>query len=280
MTRNLNRVQPDLYGQLVKHFPTRETPKVGGPFMTCIKEYLKELNMQSLPLTPFKGNRFNIVFHNAWVVYFFHNKMKEFLEDHLSNNWVLYDLKISFFIAGCKALGLVCKLITTPLWHLIERKDLHIMDMNNFYLQLTNYLKDSVNNIDDFMAGRLLPFGGDTYLKQDKIFESLVTSSEHDYDVCIILSVILPAMAKLTQNHFRDHLPGGLYKNPSDELRDITRSVEKHNKYSEFNFAYLDHLLRFKPHLTTLSAEAYLMFAHNKTKKWLETKDPNEMAQV
>lgn len=205
--------------------------------------------------------------------------MKEFLEDHLSNKWVLHDLKISFFIARCKALGLVCKLVTTPLWHLIERKDLHIMDMNNFYLQLTNYLKDAVNNIDDFIAGRLLPFGDDTYLKQDKIFESLVTTSEHDDDVCIKLSVILPAMAKLTQSHFSDHLPGGLYKNPNDELRDITRSVEKHNKYSESIFAYLDCLLRFKPHLKTLSAEAYIMFAHNKTKKWLDTKNPNEMAQ-
>jgi hypothetical protein len=129
------------------------------------------------------------------------------------------------------------------------------------------------------MAGRLLPFGNDTYIKQDKIFESLVTTTEHDGDVCIILSVILPAMAKLTQSHFSDHLPGGLYKNPSDEIREVTKSVEKHNKYSESIFAYLDRLLRFKQHLKTLSAEAYIMFAHKKTSKWLEAKYPNEMAQ-
>lgn len=42
-----------------------------GPFMTFIKDFLKENGMQSLPLTPFKGNRFNILFHNAGILYFF-----------------------------------------------------------------------------------------------------------------------------------------------------------------------------------------------------------------
>jgi hypothetical protein len=58
--------------------------------------------------------------------------MKDFLEDHLSNKWVLHDLEIPFFKAGSKSLGLICKLVT--LWHLIERKDLHIVDMNHYYL--------------------------------------------------------------------------------------------------------------------------------------------------
>ena len=107
-----------------KAFAYQGDPKMGchGPFMTFIKDYLTEIQMQSLPLTPFRGNRFNILFHNAGVVYFFHSKMKDFLRDHSSNKWVLHDLQVPFFLAGCKALGLICKLVTTPLWHLIEKK--------------------------------------------------------------------------------------------------------------------------------------------------------------
>ena len=248
-----------------------------GPFMSYIKEFLKENNFKSLPLTPFKGSRFNILFHNAGVLYLFRNKMTDFLRDHGSNQWVFHDLKIPFFIAGCKALGLVCKLITSPLWNLIERKDIHIMDMNQYYLQLTNFLADAANNIDDFMTGKLLPFGQDSYIKEDKIYEELTSQSEHDADTCTILSVVITAIAKLTKAHFKDHLPGGLHENPTNEMREETMSVAKHNKFSESVFAYLDGLMQHKPHIKTLSAEAYIMFALNKTRKWLEGKDEESM---
>ena len=153
------------------------------------------------------------------------------------------------------------------------------MDMNEHYLQLTNYLKDAAMNVDNFMNGTLLPFGDDTYVKRDKILECLITPSDHDTDACTVLSVILPAMAKLAQSHFRDHLPGGVYDNPSEQMRELTKSVEKHNKFSESVFGYLDRLLRFKPHLKTLSAEAYVMFAVNKTSQWLENKEANDVEQ-
>ncbi|KAK3096973.1 hypothetical protein FSP39_005288 [Pinctada imbricata] len=258
-----------------KAFSYQGDPKSGchGPFMSFIKEFLTENNFQSLPLTPFKGNRFNILFHNAGVIYLFHKKMTDFLKDHGSNPWVLFDLKVDFFVAGCKALGLVCKLITTPLWNLIEKKNIHIFDMNDCYLKLTTFLEDAANNVDNFMSGNLLPFGDDTNIKRDKIYEELVCASEHDADTSTILHVVLPAIAKLTKAHFKDHLPGGIYENPDTQKRKETMSVAKHNKFSESVFAYLDSLMRHKPHIKTLSAEAYIMFAMNRTSKWLEEKD-------
>ena len=44
------------------------------PFMTFIKHFLQENEMKSLSLTQSKGNRFNILIHNAGVVYFFMQK--------------------------------------------------------------------------------------------------------------------------------------------------------------------------------------------------------------
>ena len=91
-------------------------------FVTWIKPWLEEKKVHSLPLTRFSHNRFNILHHNAVIVYHMHEKMLEFLKDDTSNPWVLHDLQQCFFIAGCKGLWLVCKLVTTPLWRILESK--------------------------------------------------------------------------------------------------------------------------------------------------------------
>lgn len=76
--------------------------------------------MLSLPLQPLRGNRFNILFTNADHVYFLKEKMIEYLTKTSCTNGllqsVLHDLQTPFFVSGCKALALISKFITTPLW--------------------------------------------------------------------------------------------------------------------------------------------------------------------
>ena len=45
-------------------------------------------------------------------------------------------------------------------------------------------------------------------------------------------------------------------------------------------FTYLDGLLRYKPHIKTLSAESYVMFSMNKTMQWIQFKDEGEIKQI
>jgi hypothetical protein len=40
---------------------------------------------------------------------------------------ILHDLKIQEYLAGVKALGLISKLLTCPLWHLLEDKFVNIL---------------------------------------------------------------------------------------------------------------------------------------------------------
>jgi hypothetical protein len=49
--------------------------------------------------------------------------------------------------------------------------------------------------------------------------------------------------------------------------------TQKHNKFAESAFGYLDQLLRKKPNVTVLAPEAYLMFSANRTHTWLNEKD-------
>ncbi|KAH3729788.1 hypothetical protein DPMN_055766 [Dreissena polymorpha] len=73
--------------------------------------------------------------------------MKDFLEKFGAGNKLLQslliDLKTPEFVAGVKALGLISKLVTCPLWTVLEDEDISITDMNVKYLQRVTFLDDS-----------------------------------------------------------------------------------------------------------------------------------------
>lgn len=65
-----------------------------------------------------------------------------------------------------------------------------------------------------------------------------------------------------------EHLPGGKYWDASDNFRQQTRSVAKHNKMPEFIFGQLDHLISFRPNASVLTNDAFLFYSYNKTSQW------------
>ena len=50
-----------------------------GPFMTYVREFLSENKLHSLPLVPYIGSRFNILFSNAAGLHFMADKLLTFL---------------------------------------------------------------------------------------------------------------------------------------------------------------------------------------------------------
>ena len=56
-----------------------------GPFSSFVKPVLKQYKMHSLPLTPYRGSRFNILFENASYMFFFHDQMILYLEGNNMN---------------------------------------------------------------------------------------------------------------------------------------------------------------------------------------------------
>ena len=78
-------------------------------------------------------------------------------------------MSILEFIAGVKALGLISKLVTCPLWNTLENTHVSILDMNEKYLQLVTFFDDASRNVSSFMRGELLPFGDDTPVEKDSI---------------------------------------------------------------------------------------------------------------
>ena len=122
----------------------------------------------------FKHNRFNMMFLVAAAVYYHLKDIKYFLDHvHGTSNDLLkavaLDVKETVYLAGANMLGLISKLITGPLWRLIEVEG-HILDMNRHYNNLVNYLEETANDPD---AAAQFRIGGEPFgpvMKEDHVY--------------------------------------------------------------------------------------------------------------
>ena len=111
--------------------------------------------------------------------------------------------------------------------------------------------------LHDFISGDLPPFGENTFVKKDKIYESLVTSDEHDGIAKTTLAVIFPALCLVSKKLFKDHLDGGKIFKCWGWYQGKMLVRAKNQQVVESVFGALDQLMRSKPNIATVSCEAY-----------------------
>ena len=103
-------------------------------FSTYLKD--DELEMASVHLKPFQGSRCNILFANGLDVYCLYDKLLHFFKGIKWNNKLLdtvyWDLEVVAYRAGYRALTLIEKLITVPLWKMLGTEN-HILNMSKHY---------------------------------------------------------------------------------------------------------------------------------------------------
>ena len=183
-------------------------------------------------------------------------------------------------LAGCKGLGLIGCLVTSPLWCIIEDKEQSIVEMNAMYDMLLSFFNTAPEHLQAFMTGNYIPFGDKTRVHKGPVYESLITESVLDSSVEAILGIIFPAFAQLSTRMFKDHLSGGKHAN-LDAIDDTFASVPKSNKYAECVFGLLDHLITQKPSITTLASEALIHHvSQKKTSVWLKTQNPGDLEKL
>ena len=180
---------------------------------------------------------------------------------------VLDDANNELYISGCRALGLIDKFITGPLWKILE-SSLHILDTSTYFTKLLEFLAECGEDASEFLTGEKVPFP-DTAINKDDVWASLIVPSSSDPLVQQILQALFKSLELLVQRMLEDHLPGGKWEGTSESVRNQTKSVTKTNTVSERDFAKLDRLLREKPHASLLALEVHTLFSTNKTSKWL-----------
>ena len=238
-------------------------------FKTFLNDkYSKPNKKTSNMLVPFRGNRFNIVFYDAEVVFWLADDIVEFFTQvHEPTNRlqkaVLYDIKEDKLLAVVQALGLCSKVVTGPFWRALESNDCTLETANEIYQQLHVFLSEAKDDCSGVLCGEHMPFPD--IIHEDEIYERLMKSDSYDGITCAVLQQIFQSWFILLTKAAIDHLQGGRYETVDRALAEQTKSLPKHNKFPERVFALLDALTRFRPAATTLCNEGYIMFSLNKT---------------
>ena len=256
-----------------KAFQRRACQKSGCPLQ--FSSYLKQHGIDNNPLINFRGNRYNVLFANGGRVY----HLSEHIVNFLKKVWgtpnrllqaVLNDAEKDLNKAGCKALGLIDKHITGPLWRIME-SNIHVLDIPKHYKVLHTFLK--TEDITGFMTGENIPFPA-VKIKKDDLWAILTTPSSFDSLVEQILHSCFKSIELLVERVLVDLHPA------EGADRSQTLSVKKTNTVSERDFAMLDRLIREKPHSTILALEAHILFSNNKTSTWFVSQTPEVQEEL
>ena len=248
----------------------RGCERAGKPVQ--FRGFLKiEHGIEEVPLAPFKGNRFNIAFHNGAGVYGLYPMLKDFFECMKDENQLMKavyeDLNVVQFAAGVRALGLIDKIVTGPLWRVLERNE-HVSCMNEKYERMLECFSLWSEDAGDVVKGSVCMFE-DVEVKRDWVYDALVHECELDGMTRQILELIFTSFASKTRKMLREHLSGGEHASMDVAKMCETESVPKTNVSVERDFGLLDFMVRMRPSAYTCTIEGVLMYRKNGTKEWL-----------
>ena len=175
--------------------------------------FLRQQRIYEIPLAAFQGNRFNILFYDPAGVYFLHEYMLQYLfEIHGTLNRllqaVLSDLKVPSYIAACKALGVIDRIVTGPFWRLLQTSTLSILEMGNVYTKMVNQFEKLADDAQLIMEGKKVLFEEDRF-EFDTVAKKIFSSTLNDL-VQEILQLLFKAFAVTTRRLVIDHLPDGI----------------------------------------------------------------------
>ena len=244
----------------------------------AFRMYLRKQEIYKVPLADFVGNRFNIIFYDAAGVYYLHQHMIKYIQNvhgrHANRllQSVATDLNEPMYISGCRALGLIDKIVTGPLWRKSVESSVSILEMSNVYSEMKIKFEEWSTDSYSLIEG-IAHLRSDMVIHNDEVFQALILSNDAmDIMTQEILQLIFKSFTITTQRMLFDHLPGGQYDSSTEVDPQEVASVPTSNISPERDFAALDRLMREKPNACLVALESMILYAYNRTSSWLEQK--------
>ncbi|XP_065656137.1 uncharacterized protein LOC136081830 [Hydra vulgaris] len=266
-----------------KAFHTRGSEEAG--VASWFNSFLSSRNDKSY-FVPFIGNRFNILYYNAAALYYHKDSIPEFLNAWPNSNNLLKAIKEDItnlvFIAEVCTLGIIDKLLTGPMWRIIESLD-SILFLNPYLLRLKVRLSSLCIDASSLLFANGKIFEDTNLLHQDVVYTKLFECTQNDeFDSLTVqsLEIIFHSILVILERQCADQLPGGKYWNPSNSVSEAASNVPVTNKASESDFAILDLMVRTKPNANVQTIQALTMWSQNQTLEWLNSKSDEERKQL
>ena len=253
---------------------------VSSHFDVLLKGKDEEVNLAS-----WRGNRINIAFYNATALYYHKEHLIEFLSKWPQANKLLksveVDVKVTVYLAGVRVLGIVDKIITGPLWRLLE-SDIGILAMGPHYHKLQMCLQRWMGDTSTLIVGEVVFPEELAPVHRDHLYECIFREHDDEFDDITkqLLEIVCAHLLLLLERQVADQLPGGKHFEPADLDKHRTSAVPKTNIISERDFAQLDLQLRVKPSARIETHEALVMWRNNKTSAWLNSLPPENKKRL
>ena len=196
-------------------------------------QYVLERGKKNAPVD-FRHNRFNILFFDGAVAYHLANDIHDCIASvHGTSNSLLKAVLLDSIEPGClagtRALGLLCKTTTSPLWRILEDDSIPISDIGKFYsdiiTMMEHYLQDQTS-MDAFITGDKIPTSLTDYINKDEVWHSLVKQHSTDHMVKDLISSVFRSWIDLLQRLVADHLPSGCFSDMSASDAVATKSTK------------------------------------------------------
>ena len=227
------------------------------------------------------GERINIIFVQGGAAYYHQKHVSEYIEEcSIQQNKLLSsvtDIEVKLYQACFRALGIFGKLITGPLFRLIEDDSFHIFQLNDVWNEVIKELEELSKDAQPLLNEYVVVPGGITV--KDEVYNELfkeTNDEEIDSVTEHCLRILSCSAAILLRCQLEDQLPGGKFYSPSAEIFMETRTTPKHNIICEHDFAHLDRKLKECPQISNIALSGMVCFINNKTPQYLESLSEEE----
>jgi len=233
--------------------------------------YLSHLNVQN-QLVTFLHNRFNVLFIDGGAVFYHRNHILDYLSSGRSskNNKLIASIEKlvsnKILLAECRALGIISKLITGPLWRLLENPHISFFDMNDFWQVLVEKISEFSKDSSNLLLGQSI--FQEEHAEQDVVYQCLFEKSEMDDLTVSALQNICSAMEPMLRRQLSDQLPGGSLFVP-DANTNQNLFMPKTNRISEADFSALDRIDKKAPQKGRCAKSGLITYTVNKTGRFL-----------
>ncbi|XP_014030491.2 uncharacterized protein [Salmo salar] len=231
-------------------------------FLTSKKEF------EEVPLSLSIGHRIDGLFHNSAGVCSIHDDLVEFTSTYGAESSLLAavvaDLEVQQFKAGCRALGLVSKLIIDPLWRALTLKG-NVLEMEERYQTLVTKFKEWQEDGRDLVKGNACLFD-DIDVPKNLVFDRLTMWTDTDFfELTVqIVELILASFLKVC----------------SMMLPVEPELLSKKNDRFRKDLAILDQLQKAKSNAVSIAIEGMDMCKKNHTWEWLSFLDEPKIVSM
>ncbi|KAJ8017739.1 hypothetical protein HOLleu_44637 [Holothuria leucospilota] len=251
--------------------------------MTNFAAFLNEINSQS-KLISFKGNRFNVLFWNGAATYYHKSNFESFFCIHGVPNRLLRavkeDLEDIIHVAGCRALGIIDKLITGPFWRVLEKDEPYVALNDRFHHMQIKFQEWAEEATPLLNEERLFQ---DVEVHKDCLYKAVFKETNDtllDTLTVEAIELIMSQFCLVVVRQLSEHLPGGSLSNITEKLQEETRYAPKTNQLGESVFGTMDYLMRQRPSASDVNLASTIMYRYNHTGSWLSTLSSDEKSKL